>query len=99
MKSGKQYITDEMELPNHDKIRTLGENETCKYLGIFEANTIKQVEMKEKIQKEYLTKTRKLLETILSSRNLIKGINTWTVPLVKYSGPFIMWTRDELKQM
>ena len=42
---------------------------------------------------------RKLLETKLSSRNLIEGINTWAVPLVRYSGPFLKWTRDELKQM
>ena len=53
MKSGKWHMTDGMELPNHDYIRTLGENETYKYLGILEANTIKQVEMKDKIQKEY----------------------------------------------
>ena len=33
------------------------------------------------------------------SGNLIKGINTWAVPLVRYSGPFLEWTRDELKQM
>ena len=32
-------------------------------------------------------------------RNLIKEINTWAVPLVRYSGPFLKWTRDELKQM
>ena len=88
-----------MELPNQDKIRTLGENETYEYLGILEADTIKQVQMKDKIQKEYLRGTRKLLETKLSSRNLIKGINTWAVPLVRYSGPFLKWTRDELKQM
>ena len=30
MKSGKRHMTDRMELPNHDKIRTLGENETNK---------------------------------------------------------------------
>ena len=64
-----------------------------------EADTIKQVQMKDKIQKEYLRRTRKLLETKLSSRNLIKGINTWAVPLVRYSGLFLKWTRDELKQM
>ena len=29
-------------------------------------------------------------------QNLIKGINTWAVPLVRYSGPFLKWTRDEL---
>ena len=55
--------------------------------------------MKEKNQKEYLRRTRKLLETKLNSRNLIQGINTWAVPLVRYSGPFLRWTRDELKQM
>ena len=99
MKSSKRHMTDGIELPNHDKIRTLGENKTYKYLGILEADTIKQVEMKDKIRKEYLWGTRKLLETKLSSRNLIKGINTWAVPLIRYSGPFLKWTRDELKQM
>ena len=76
MKSGKRQLTDGIELPNKDKIKTLAENETYKYLGILEADTIKQAEMKEKIQKEYLMRTRKLLETKLNSRNLIKGINT-----------------------
>ena len=41
MKSGKGNMTDGMELPNHGKIRTLGENETYKNLGILEADTIK----------------------------------------------------------
>ena len=30
MKSGKRHMTDGMELPNQDKIRTLGEGETFK---------------------------------------------------------------------
>ena len=76
MKSGRRHLTDGIELPNQDKIRTLEENETYTYLGRLEADTIKQVEMKDKIQKEYLRRTRKLPETKLSSRNLIKGINT-----------------------
>ena len=93
MKSGKRHMTERMELPNQDKIRTLGEGETYKYLGILEADTIKQV---DKIQKEYFRRTRKLLETKLSGRNLIKGIDTWAVSFVRYSGPFLKWTRDEL---
>ena len=76
MKSGKRHLPDGMELPSQDKIRTFGEKETYKYFCILEADTIKQVAMKEKIKKEYLRRTRKLLETELSSRNLIKGINT-----------------------
>ena len=66
-------MTDGMELPSQDKIWTLVEKETYKYLGILEADT--SMEMKDKIKKEYLRRTRKLLETKLSSRNLIKGTN------------------------
>ena len=51
MKSGKRHTTDGIELPNQDKIRTLGENDAYKYLGILEADTFKQVQMKDKIQK------------------------------------------------
>ena len=61
------------------------------YLSIYE--------MKEKIKKEYLRRTKKLLETKLYCQNLIKGINTWAVLLVIYSGPFLKWTREALKQM
>ena len=43
MKSGKQQMTARIEIPNQKKkIRTLGEKETYKYLGILEADTIKQ---------------------------------------------------------
>ncbi len=50
MKSGKRRLTDGMKLLNQDKIRTLAENETYKYLGILKADTMKQVEMRNKIQ-------------------------------------------------
>ena len=33
MKSGKRHMTDGTELPNQDRIRTLEEKETYKYLG------------------------------------------------------------------
>ena len=65
MKNGKRHFTDEMELPNHEKIRTLREKETYKYLGILEADTINQVEIKGKIIKEYFNRTGELLETKL----------------------------------
>ena len=58
-------MTDEIELRNQDKIRTLGENETEKYLDILEAETIKQVEMKNKISggSEYYLRQNSLAET------------------------------------
>ena len=52
---GKRQIVEGIVLP--ERIRMLGVKETCKYL---EADTIKQVEMKEKHLKAYLMKTRKI---------------------------------------
>ena len=48
MKSRKRQMTEGLELPNQEKIRKLREKETCKYLKILEADTIKQVVMKGK---------------------------------------------------
>ena len=50
-KRDKRHMMDRIEVPNQIVIRTLEEKETCKYLGILETVTIKQVEMKEKILK------------------------------------------------
>ena len=65
MKSSKRHLTDGMEQPNQDKIRTLGEKKSNTYVKILEADTIKQEEMKEKVKKEYFRRIRKLLETKL----------------------------------
>ena len=43
-----------MKLPNQDKFRMPAKKETYKYLGILKVDTIKQVEMKNKIIKGYL---------------------------------------------
>ena len=51
MRSGKRHLTGGKEKANQNKIRTLGEKETYKYLGILEADTIKHVERIEKIRK------------------------------------------------
>ena len=92
MKIGKRHLRDETELPNQEKIRTLGEKETYKYLGILEADITKQLEVKDN-KKEYLRRTRKLLEKKLTNRNLIKGINTWVVPLLDIPDP--LWKGPE----
>ena len=95
----KRLAVSQTPLKEH-QFTLVGKNsQTYKYLGILEADTIKQVQMKEMIRKEYLRRTRKLLEKKLSSRNLIKGINTWAVRLLRYWRPFVKWTREELKQM
>ena len=90
MKSGKRYMMEGVDLPNQLVIRTIGQTEIYKYLGILKADTTKEVEMKENfLKKEYFRRNRKLLVTKLDSSNLVKGINTWAGPLVRYSGHFL----------
>ena len=43
MRSGKRQMMEGIELPNQEKIRTLEEKEAYKFLGIFGAETIKNV--------------------------------------------------------
>ena len=46
MKSGKRHITEVIELPTQEKIRTLGEKEIYKFLWTLEVDTIKNAEKK-----------------------------------------------------
>ena len=62
----KRQLTEEKELLEQENIRTLGEKETYKYLGILEADTFKKAEMKEKIytsgERENYTKPNYIAE-------------------------------------
>ena len=53
-KREKRETTERTEQPIQENIRTFGEEKNYKYLGILEADTIDQTEMKEKIRKENL---------------------------------------------
>ena len=58
-KSGKRQMTEGKELPNQERMRTQGEKETYKYLGILKADTIKQKEIRKKKLKKSSSEERK----------------------------------------
>ena len=41
---------------------------------------------------------RKILETKLNGNNIIKGIKTWAIALLRYSAAFLEWTRLEKEE-
>ena len=59
IKRSQRHLTDGRELPNQNQIRTPGEKETYKSLGTLEADTIKQMEMKDEIQKRISQENQK----------------------------------------
>ena len=58
MKHGRRQIAERRKLANQERIRKLVEKNDYKYLGILEADTIKQEEM-EKKEKKIISPTNK----------------------------------------
>ena len=69
MNSYKWHKMNGREQSTQEKIRMLSEKESYKYWRILEADTIKQVEMKEKMKKRVSQENKKLLETKLYQRD------------------------------
>ena len=92
MKRGKKVKSDGIKLPEDTVIKALRDGEGYKYLGILKADDLQKKEMKIKVLNEYKKRVRKIVKTKLNGRNIVKGINTWAIPVLKYSAPFLSWT-------
>ena len=53
--------------------------------------------MKLNVPKEYITRLRKLLNSKLNGGNVVCGVNTWAVSLLRYSAAFVSWRKCELQ--
>ena len=49
------------------------------------------------VSKEYIRRLRKVLKAKLNGRNLLRGVNIWAVPLLRYSAAFVGWRKSELQ--
>ena len=62
MKKGKYAKSDGIKLPNENEIQEIDLEKGYKYLGVLEADVIKDKDMKEKIEKEYVRRVRMMLK-------------------------------------
>ena len=53
--------------------------------------------MKLNVSKEYIRRLRKVLKSKLNGGNLVCGVNTWAVSLLRYSAVFISWRKSKLQ--
>ena len=53
--------------------------------------------MKLNVSKEYIKRLRKVLKSKLDGWNLVRGVNTWAVSLLRYSAAFFSWRESELQ--
>ena len=97
MEKGKVVKSVGIELPDGKVIKSLQEAESYKYLGILEADKFLEEKMKLNISKEYIRRLRKVLKSKLNGGNLVRGVNTWAVSLLRYSTAFVSWRKSELQ--
>ena len=96
---GRVSETEGMSLPNNNYIKGLKQEETYKYLGILQADDVKLIHVKKKTLREYSRRVRKTLKLKLNDDNIIKAINIWAVPVVRYAPGIIGWTQAELEDL
>ena len=88
MVKGKIVKSIGIELPDNKVIKSLQEGESYKYLGILEADKFLGEKMMLNVSKEYIRRLRNVLKSKVNAGNLIRGVNTWAVSLLRYSGAF-----------
>ena len=67
----------------------LQEGESYKHLGILETDKLFEEKMKLNVSKEYIKRLRKVLKSKLNGGNLVHGVNTWAVSLLRYSAALV----------
>ena len=97
IEKGKIVKSVGIELPDGKVIKSIQEDESYKYLGILKADRFLGEEMKLKVSKEYFRRLKKVLKSKLNGGNLVQGVNTWAVSLLRYSAAFISWRKCELQ--
>ena len=49
------------------------------------------------VSKEYIRRLRRVLKSKLNGGNLVPGVNTWAVSLLRYSAAFVSWRKSEMQ--
>ena len=99
MKKGKIQESAGIILPDGQMMAGLKSTDSYKYLGMLQADTIKQTEMKHKVKQEYIKRVRKVLSSDLDAGNTVMAINVWAITAFRYSAGILDWTKAELKEI
>lgn len=86
-------------LENGEIIESLGEENSYKYLGFQQSKQIYHSQTKADLTRKFQRRLDLILKTHLNSRNTIKAINTYAIPLLTYSFGVINWSQTNLKKL
>ena len=87
-----------IKLPNGMTMKE-EESEGHRYLGILELDKVKDKEMKEQFEKEYMRRLKVVLISKLNGRNKILAVNTWAVSVLRYGARIMKWNKDKIAKL
>ena len=97
-KRGNIVCCDGIDLPI-GSIRSLPIDSSYKYLGVLEAGGFQHSDVKADVRDEYKKRLQLLLKSKLNSQNQIQAINSFAVPVVRYTAGIIDWTLQECVEL
>ena len=98
LKRGKLCKSDGIKLINGQKTKEV-DDKGYKSLGNLELDKLKEKEMKDIFQTEYLMRFKLVMKSHLNGKNKIKAANTWAVSLMRYGAGTIKWNKEELQEI
>ena len=87
------------QLNNNQLIEPVDDITGYKYLGYYQTQQIQQTETKTNLMNKFKTRIHKILNTDLNSRNIVKAINTYAIPILTFSFGIINWTKTDLRNL
>ena len=97
-KKGKKVTVEHLKV-NDNHIEDLGEDAVYKYLGMEENAMVENAKMREKAEKEYTKRLKKILESELTPKNKITAINQLAIPVISYGFGIIDWPQGHINRL
>ncbi|XP_035453019.1 uncharacterized protein LOC118278064 [Spodoptera frugiperda] len=87
------------DINNIDVITAMEPEDFYKYLGYKQLKGLDHTTIKNTLKNEYKNRVSALCKTQLSSKHLIKALNTYAIPILTYSFGVIKWSKTEICQL
>lgn len=96
---GKWQNEEQASTLNNEHLDNMQPNEYYKYLGILQNRKVDHTALKTQLKEQYRKRLSKILKTELNSKNTVRAINTYAIPLLTYSFGIIKWSKTDLENL
>lgn len=89
-------VLEPYTLSTGEIVEPLDENTYYKYLGFQQAHQISHNHTKSEVTRKFRHRLNTILKSQLNSRNIVKAINTYAIPILTYTFGIIKWSQTDL---